>query len=651
MVDVANFRFNNPLEEVQRGRDFGNALRQDGAQLRAGNALRIGDYNGASGELYGAGMLKEGASVQNLGQQRRDDLLKFTADAAGRLSDLHASTGDINQTLSAFDQMAPQFQKFGETPDEIADLRSKLAADPESTLVALGAGAAKSAGLEIVRGSDGSYAAVDPKTGRPTYTFRGANPKPIELDSDPSKHIYLPDGGGEQQPAASVAPATTPGGLDIARFRQAIRDQESGNTAGAVGPETPYGRAEGVGQVLPTTAEPLARKIGLPWNPAMMRGTTPAALAYQTKISDAAIDEALAASGGDPEKAAAYYFAGPNQQLHGPKTAQYVSDVMGRYGGRDAPASAAQPYEVAANGATPPPPSIPGYRLIQQGTPKDALPPADPNIVKGLIEGRITPPTQKAATSPYWQAQLTAAAEQDPSFDMVNFQARSKTRADFTSGKSAQNVTALNTVIGHLDHLDRTIDGLGNTGPGGALNFGPLNSLNNKAARLIANQAGNDVRYKDFETAKTAVANELTRVFRGTGGAEADIQGWMKQLESAGSPEALHGVVRSMAELINSRVEALGEQYQQGMGTTKDPLTLLTPDKQKAFRRLMGEAGQEDQSAAPAPSSGAAPAMPQKGATASGPTPPTSMLKEGHNSNFTNGQVWTLRGGRAVRVR
>jgi hypothetical protein len=27
------------------------------------------------------------------------------------------------------------------------------------------------------------------------------------------------------------------------------------------------------------------------------------------------------------------------------------------------------------------------------------------------------------------------------------------------------------------------------------------------------------------------------------------------------------------------------------MGTTKDPITLLTPDKQKAFNRLMGGSG------------------------------------------------------------
>lgn len=219
----------------------------------------------------------------------------------------------------------------------------------------------------------------------------------------------------------------------------------------------------------------------------------------------------------------------------------------------------------------------------------------DPNIVKGLIEGRIAPPTGMASSKPYWQQHLATAAQIDPNFDAVNYQARAKARADFTSGKSAQNITALNTVIGHLDHLDRTIGNLGNyagdeAGPVLGIPLGPLAKTNNALAHSIADASGTDQRYKDFETAKTAVANELTRVFRGTGGAEADIQGWMKQLDAASSPKSLRSVVRSMAELINSRIEALGEQYNQGMGTTHDALTLLTPDKQKAFKRMMGSA-------------------------------------------------------------
>jgi hypothetical protein len=225
---------------------------------------------------------------------------------------------------------------------------------------------------------------------------------------------------------------------------------------------------------------------------------------------------------------------------------------------------------------------------------------ADPsraNMVKGLAEGRVPFPAGKAAAAPYWQQLLGDVARYDPSFDAANPQSRVATRKDFTSGKSAQNITALNTVVGHLDHLDKAIDGLGNyagdeAGPVLGLPLGPLAHMNNAAARAIAGASGTDSRYKDFETAKTAVANELTRVFRGTGGAEADIQGWMKQLDGASSPKALKAVVRSMATLMKSRLEALGEQYKQGMGVSKDPITLLTPDKQEAYKRMLGDGQQ-----------------------------------------------------------
>lgn len=198
--------------------------------------------------------------------------------------------------------------------------------------------------------------------------------------------------------------------------------------------------------------------------------------------------------------------------------------------------------------------------------------------VKALSEGRMSFPSGIALSKPYWQGMLSALSQYDPSFDTGNPGSRAATRKDFTSGKSAQNVTALNTVVGHLDALDKAIDGLGNYDL----------KINNQLAHGIAEQTGTDARIRQFETSKIAVANELTKVFRGTGGAEADIKAWQGQLDAAASPKALHTVVRQMAELMNSRLEAVGEQYKQGMGTSKDPIELLRPDKQAAFARLMG---------------------------------------------------------------
>jgi hypothetical protein len=451
------------------------------------------------------------------------------------------------------------------------------------------------------------------------------NTKPLVYGAD--QNVYIPDTPGavpQAQPGPQAAPeAAQPPTSDVFG---ALIQQESGGRPGVTGPQTAYGQAQGMTQMLPATAQAMAQKLGVAWRPDLMTGTSPEAADYQQQLGKAYFEEGLQKYGGDVRKALMYYHGGPNEALWGPKTQAYADAVLAR----------TQPYQVAANGDTPPPPSaqaapqtapqVPGYHLLQSAQPKRATPPSgyrwstdggsleaipggpadvggasapgnaqltgdaylkslpanQQHIVKALAEGRMAFPSGMALSKPYWQNMLMAVGQYDPQFDTANPQSRAKTRADFTSGKSAQNVTALNTVVGHLDHLDRAIDALGNYG-----GF-PGSQLNNKAAHFIADQSGTNARYKDFETAKTAVANELTRVFRGTGGAEADIQGWMKQLDASDSPEALHAVVRSMATLMESRLQALGEQYQQGLGVSKDPITLLTPDKQKAFNRMMG---------------------------------------------------------------
>lgn len=79
---------------------------------------------------------------------------------------------------------------------------------------------------------------------------------------------------------------------------------------------------------MPETAKALAARIGLPFRLDLMRGTSPEARAYQDRITEAALQEAWRASGGDPAAAARYYFAGPDKAKHGPKTAQYVNDIL-----------------------------------------------------------------------------------------------------------------------------------------------------------------------------------------------------------------------------------------------------------------------------------------------------------------------------------
>lgn len=88
----------------------------------------------------------------------------------------------------------------------------------------------------------------------------------------------------------------------------------------------------GIGQVMPGTGKALAARLGLPWRPDLMRGTSAEAKRYQDQITHAAVTEAWQATGGSPHLAAMYYHGGSDRRLWGPKTRRYATEVLGRIG-------------------------------------------------------------------------------------------------------------------------------------------------------------------------------------------------------------------------------------------------------------------------------------------------------------------------------
>lgn len=107
--------------------------------------------------------------------------------------------------------------------------------------------------------------------------------------------------------------------------------QESGGRAGVQGPQTPYGRAQGLTQVLPSTAQGIAKRLGVAWRPDLMTGTSEAAQQYQRAIGQAYLEEGLTKTGNVTD-ALKYYHGGPNRRLWGPKTEAYAASVLRRMG-------------------------------------------------------------------------------------------------------------------------------------------------------------------------------------------------------------------------------------------------------------------------------------------------------------------------------
>lgn len=347
------YHFNDVGQAFDDGYNRVNALRLDRARMDAGNSLSGGDFRGAANALYGAGDLEMGARVARAGDERaaaqetaRKDreakVLEFTGTMASRLSQIADEANDDPAAIvGAFDQFfAPQLQSLGESPDEVAQVRSMLQQNPRRTLLALGSGAAKQQGYDVkVVGDE----ALVFKGGDLVARYRGA--KTLNVGDGGAVYEIPGSGGaigadqGQGQALADSSLATPevprsagPAAGDAESMMGPLIEQESGGNGKAIGPQTRYGQALGSTQMLPETAEAMARKLGLPWRPDLMRGDTPTAMDYQRRLGQAYLQEGLDKYGGDTRKALMYYHGGPDEGLWGPKTNAYADSVMRRMG-------------------------------------------------------------------------------------------------------------------------------------------------------------------------------------------------------------------------------------------------------------------------------------------------------------------------------
>lgn len=208
------------------------------------------------------------------------------------------------------------------------------------------------------------------------------------------------------------------------------------------------------------------------------------------------------------------------------------------------------------------------------------VPPQIASTVKALAEGRMAFPAGFALKSPYWQSMIALVGQYDPTFDAVNYNSRSKTRADFTSGAAAKNINALNTVAQHMNILSDSADALSNT----------WSPAYNTIANFVSKQSGSPV-VTNFETAKKAVVDELTRVWRQSGGSAADIAERSKVLDAANSPAQLHGAISQMGQLIEGKLSALESQYKQGMGTSEAGVNVITSAARAVLDKLEQRSG------------------------------------------------------------
>lgn len=237
----------------------------------------------------------------------------------------------------------------------------------------------------------------------------------------------------------------------------------------------------------------------------------------------------------------------------------------------------------------------------QPGTPQvtgpDYLKTIDPGraaVVQGILDGRTAPPTGAALRSPQVMSLMRDAAIADPGFDAGKWARRYGTAQDFSSkGKSGQSVTALNTVYGHIADLAEKGQDLNNVD-----GVPIINTYINDAKNAYASGSGGD-KANNFNLARNAVADELSKVFKGAGISDHEIEQWKGTIHSSQSPTQLRGAIKTAFGLIESRMAALNNARDAGMDTNSDPRGLLSAESKEKFAKVQKWIEGADQQQAP----------------------------------------------------
>jgi hypothetical protein len=178
--------------------------------------------------------------------------------------------------------------------------------------------------------------------------------------------------GGPPAPQAPPQAAPKPAGSSLieALMPGLIRRESGGRPR--PGPMTPYGQAQGQTQMLDATAESMAKKLGVPWRPDLMRAATPEAMKYQETLGAAYLQEGLDTTG-NARDALRYYHGGPDRKLWGPKTNAYADAILAdspsaqMVGG---PAPQGQMQVAPTMAQAQPPQGVMGFPAVPEGAPQ-----------------------------------------------------------------------------------------------------------------------------------------------------------------------------------------------------------------------------------------------------------------------------------------
>jgi hypothetical protein len=188
---------------------------------------------------------------------------------------------------------------------------------------------------------------------------------------------------------------------------------------------------------------------------------------------------------------------------------------------------------------------------------QNAAPPFAPDdpAVQAVASGRMKIADVLTYRTPLAKRQqfLQAVMQANPNFNSANYDVEKGVMKDFTSGASAKNLTAFNTAIQHANQLQQAADALSN---------GDVRGLN-KVGNALGYQFGSD-KTTNFNVIKNALSGEISKVFKGGQATDAEIREVQQPFDAANSPAQLKGAIQNAIHLMNSKRDALKQQYDAG---------------------------------------------------------------------------------------
>lgn len=205
------------------------------------------------------------------------------------------------------------------------------------------------------------------------------------------------------------------------------------------------------------------------------------------------------------------------------------------------------------------------------------LPPQQRGTVQAMVEGRMAPPSSFALSKPYWQNMIAAAQNVDPTFDSTQWSGRVAGVKDFASGKSAEMVRSANQTLQHVNALLDSADALHNG------NYPSLNWVGNKF-----NEATGGGEPGAFKTNAHAVADEMSKVFKGGNLSDSEIRAWEENLSPNMSPAQQRAQIGKLSELLHGSLQALEEKRVASIGQAAADKAgpIIKPEGQKVLARI-----------------------------------------------------------------